>query len=58
MEEVKTMKVMKRCPYCKWRIFDKLTPASGVIEIKCPNCRRIVTLDLSFRTGSVFRRVA
>ena len=33
------IKVVKRCPKCDWRIFDKVTPTSGIIELKCPNCR-------------------
>ena len=36
------IKVVKRCPKCNWRIFDKVTPTSGIIELKCPNCRVIV----------------
>lgn len=48
-EAQKAMKVMKRCPQCGWRIFDKITPTSGIIQMKCPNCRKIVEIDLSFR---------
>ena len=44
------IKVVKRCPKCDWRIFDKVTPTSGIIELKCPNCRKIVEIDLSYRT--------
>ena len=40
------IKVVKRCPKCNWRIFDKVTPTSGIIELKCPNCRKIVEIDL------------
>lgn len=44
------VKVVKRCPNCDWRILDKVTPTSGVIELKCPNCRKVVEIDLSYRT--------
>ena len=44
------IKVVKRCPKCDWRIFDKVTPTSGIIELKCPNCRKIVEIDPSYRT--------
>ena len=44
------IKVVKRCPKCDWRIFDKVTPTSGIIELKCPNCRKVVEIDLSYRT--------
>lgn len=46
------IKVVKRCPKCDWRIFDKVTPTSGIIELKCPNCRKVVEIDLSYRTSS------
>ena len=31
---------------------DKVTPTSGIIELKCPNCRKVVEIDLSYRTPS------
>mgnify|MGYP000000625809 FL=1 len=46
------IRVVKRCPKCDWRIFDKVTPTSGIIELKCPNCRKVVEIDLSYRTPS------
>ena len=45
------IKVVKRCPNCDWRILDKVTPTSGVIQLKCPNCRKVVEIDLSYRTA-------
>lgn len=45
------VKIVKRCPNCDWRILDKVTPTSGVIELKCPNCRKVVEIDLSYRTA-------
>ena len=46
------MKIIVRCPKCDWRIFDKVTPTTGTIELKCPNCRRVVEVDLSLRRNS------
>lgn len=43
------MKIVVRCPKCDWRVFDKVTPTTGVIELKCPNCRKVVEVDLSLR---------
>ena len=43
------IRVIKRCPVCQWRILDKISPASGVIELKCPKCNNIVKIDLSYR---------
>lgn len=34
----KTMKISKKCPKCGRRLFDKISPASGYIEIKCNKC--------------------
>ena len=45
------VKDMKLCPYCAWRILDKVTPTTGVIEMKCPKCRRVVRVDLNWRTA-------
>jgi DNA-directed RNA polymerase subunit RPC12/RpoP len=44
-----SIRIVKKCPVCGWRILDKVTPTTGVIEMKCPNCRRIVEVDLSYR---------
>ena len=46
------MKIVVRCPRCDWRVFDKVTPTTGVIELKCPNCRRVVAVDLSLRKSN------
>ena len=35
-------KIIVRCKNCGWRIFDKVTLTTGVIELKCPNCHRVV----------------
>jgi DNA-directed RNA polymerase subunit RPC12/RpoP len=44
-----TVRVVKKCPVCGWRILDKVTPTTGIIEMKCPNCRKIVEVNLSYR---------
>jgi phage FluMu protein Com len=46
-------KIIVRCKNCGWRIFDKVTMTTGVIELKCPNCHRVVEVDLSLRKGTV-----
>jgi len=48
-ESKKVMQVMKKCPVCDRRIFDKITPTSGLIEMKCPHCRNVVTVNLALR---------
>ena len=39
--------VIVKCPSCEWRILDKVTPTSGIIEMKCPRCGKVVVVDLS-----------
>ena len=41
-----TKKMIVRCPKCDWRIFDKVTPASGMIEAKYPNCHKVVAFKV------------
>lgn len=45
----KAEKEIERCPNCNWRILDKVTPSTGIIELKCPNCHNVVQVDLSQR---------
>lgn len=48
--------VAVRCPKCNWRIMDKLSPATGKVEIKCPRCRQVVEVDLALRRRAMYRR--
>ena len=52
----KMMKVSKKCPKCGRRLFDKLSPASGYIEIKCTKWGTRVKVNLALRQ-TVKRRV-
>ena len=47
--------VRVRCPFCDWRLLDKVSATTGTIELKCPQCRKIVRIDLSFRRRIRFR---
>ena len=49
MNDREGIRVCKFCPKCNMRLFDKITPASGCVEIKCPRCKSIVTINLEFR---------
>ena len=52
-EKKKTeIRVSKKCPICGWRVMDNVTPTSGVVELKCVNCRNIVQIDLSYRRAN------
>lgn len=50
------LNIVKRCPNCDFRIFDKVTPTTGVIELKCPRCRKVIQIDLSLRRVGAARR--
>ena len=43
--------IVKRCPGCGRRLYDKLTDCSGVISIKCPKCGQVSELNMAFRKG-------
>lgn len=58
MSENKDIRVIKRCPICNWRIMDKVTPTSGIVQMKCPKCKQEVQIDLSFRKGKVKYRLS
>lgn len=47
-----SIRVAKRCPHCNARWFDKISLASGFVEIKCPNCGRTYCVNLSMRRAA------
>ncbi len=51
MKEEKELRVSKMCPVCGRRLMDKVTPESGVVELKCGFCHSIVRIDLSYRVA-------
>ncbi|MGN0179802.1 MAG: hypothetical protein ACI4DY_10240 [Monoglobaceae bacterium] len=54
----KSIGIAKRCPHCNWRILDKVTVTSGIIEMKCPKCKKVVKINLNFRKADVKYRTA
>ncbi|WP_278321526.1 hypothetical protein [Clostridium beijerinckii] len=43
------MPIKVMCPICKKRIFDIKRKSAGEIEMKCPHCRKIVSVDLNHK---------
>ena len=43
------LRVAKKCPVCGQRLFDKVSLATGFVEIKCPNCKHITRINLACR---------
>ena len=50
-------KVIVKCKNCGWRILDKVTPTTGIIEIKCCRCGKIANVDLSLRRSIKYRKI-
>ncbi len=50
-EQGTELRVSKKCPNCGWRVLDKITPATGIVELKCPRCGLPVKINLSCRTA-------
>lgn len=49
-----------RCSVCGRIVCYKMGATSGLVEIKCPKCSRVTTVDLALRKSKVpihFRRV-
>jgi len=45
----KEFQISVYCPVCKKRAIDKLSPTQGKVRIKCPHCKNLIVVDLSFR---------
>ena len=63
MENIKKqeMRVAVKCKVCQRVIFYKTTPLSGKIELKCPRCHQITSMNLAYRrskTPLFYRRVS
>ena len=48
-KEKQVMRVAVKCKNCKRTIFYKTTPLSGIIELKCPRCQKVVAINLAYR---------
>lgn len=55
------MRIAVKCKQCNMTIFYKTTPSTGIIECKCPRCRKITEINLAYRrsrTPLFYRRSA
>ena len=43
------LRVAKKCPVCGHRLFDKISLATGYVEIKCHRCGSVVRVNLALR---------
>ena len=51
--------VAVKCKQCNFTIFYKTSLATGMIECKCPRCKKIVSINLALRRSKrplYFRR--
>ena len=51
-------KVSKKCRKCGFRLYDKVSPASGYITIKCPRCDTFQTINLAYRIATPSLRIS
>ncbi len=55
------MRIAVKCKQCNMTIFYKTTPSTGIIECKCPRCKKITAINLAYRrskTPLFYRRSA
>ena len=45
-------KVIVKCPDCGARVCDVIKGTKGCIEIKCPECKKVSRIKLSFRLSN------
>mgnify|MGYP000045206177 FL=1 len=51
-------KVKITCPCCGKRVMDKVEGATGVVEIKCPHCKQVVSIRLDRKKdGTIHYRI-
>ena len=50
--EETTIRVVKKCKRCNFRLLDKLSMGSCIIEIKCPRCGEMNKVNLAYRMTS------
>ena len=43
------MRIAVKCRHCNMTIFYKTTPSTGIIECKCPRCKKITAINLAYR---------
>ena len=55
MNEKETIRISKNCKKCGRRLFDKISPASGYVSIKCPKCGEVNTVNLALRRKLYYR---
>ena len=56
--EDKPIRISKKCKKCGCRLFDKVSPACGYVEIKCPKCGQANTVNLALRRRRIYYRLA
>lgn len=44
-----TAHIIRRCPYCGCKLYEKLGRCDGTIQIKCPKCGKQVNMNLALR---------
>ena len=48
----RSMSIKVMCPICNKRVFDIKQRASGEIQIKCPHCRNVISVELKSKSNN------
>lgn len=42
-------RIVRKCPYCGRKLYEKLGQCNGMIQIKCQKCGKFVNMNLALR---------
>ena len=48
-KNMKSARIVRRCPYCGRKLYEKLGRCDGIIQIKCQKCGKAVNMNLALR---------
>ena len=46
---VSSVTTVTRCPACNQKLWEKESPCSGFLSVKCPRCKHRVMINLALR---------
>lgn len=44
-----SVRIVRKCPYCGRKLYEKLGKCDGTIQIKCQKCGKYVNMNLALR---------
>ena len=46
---ISNVRIVRKCPYCGRKLYEKLGQCNGMIQIKCQKCGKFVNMNLALR---------